>query len=241
MDKFMQSQKTVPLRKKAKVSVADLMRAGAAKKKPFGENDATAMGSLGAKALARIDARIRKEQSALSDDQRSVVDKAKDGGNVFITGNAARPPASVPCRHRPRAPRSADASPRHHVDLPRRRVAATPRLPRGYSVETRRVAAARGYVRGVAAYQWTFRGDESRGDAAAATWIFRGAQTRPRRRYSVGLRRGRVTTWILETSRGDAAAATWIFRGSQTRPRDHVDLPRRRESRRRRGCHVDIP
>ena len=153
MDKFMQSQKTVPLRKKAKVSVADLMRAGAAKKKPFGENDATAMGSLGAKALARIDARIRKEQSALSDDQRSVVDKAKDGGNVFITGNAARPPASVPCRHRPRAPRSADTSPRCHVDLPRRRVS---RRRRGCHVDiqwdTSRGAAARGYVRGVAAY-----------------------------------------------------------------------------------------
>ena len=39
------------------------------------------------------------------------------------------------------------------MDIPRRRVAATPRLRRGYSAEA------------------------SRGDAAAATWIFRGDKT----------------------------------------------------------------
>ena len=54
-----------------------------------------------------------------------------------------------------------------HVDIPWRRVAATPRLPRGYSMET------------------------SRGDAAAATWIFRGGASRRRRGATWTLGRNR--------------------------------------------------
>ena len=76
------------------------------------------------------------------------------------------------------------------VDTPWRRIAATPRLRRGYIVET------------------------GRGDAAAATWIFRGDESRRRRDRDVDIpwrgvpaaprpRRG----YSVETNRGDAAAA----------------------------------
>ena len=58
------------------------------------------------------------------------------------------------------------------VDVPHRgRVAATPRLRHGHSVETGRGGAA--------AATWTLRGDG--GDAASATWTLRGAGSRRRR------------------------------------------------------------
>ena len=77
MDKFTHKMRP-PLKKKAKVSVADLMRRGAEKKRPLGANreETHLMGSLGASQLQRIDARIRKTKAKLSDEQLDVVAKA---------------------------------------------------------------------------------------------------------------------------------------------------------------------
>ena len=77
------------------------------------------------------------------------------------------------------------------VDIPRRRVAATPRPLRGYSVETALDSAA--------AATWTFSGTtpqprrryaaETSRDAAAATWIRRGDESRRRRGHDVDIPR----------------------------------------------------
>ena len=84
MDKFTHKMRP-PLKKKAKVSVADLMRRGAEKKRPLGANreETHLMGSLGASQLQRIDARIRKTKAKLSDEQLDVVAKAR-GGHVVL-------------------------------------------------------------------------------------------------------------------------------------------------------------
>ena len=89
MDKFTHKMRP-PLKKKAKVSVADLMRRGAEKKRPLGSNreETHLMGSLGASQLQRIDARIRKTKAKLSDEQLDVVAKAREGTSCFITGSA---------------------------------------------------------------------------------------------------------------------------------------------------------
>ena len=89
MDKFTHKMRP-PLKKKAKVSVADLMRRGAEKKRPLGANreETHLMGSLGASQLQRIDARIRKTKARLSDEQLDVVAKAREGTSCFITGSA---------------------------------------------------------------------------------------------------------------------------------------------------------
>ena len=89
MDKFTHKMRP-PLKKKAKVSVADLMRRGAEKKRPLGANreETHLMGSLGASQLQRIDARIRKTKAKLSDEQLDVVAKAREGTSCFITGSA---------------------------------------------------------------------------------------------------------------------------------------------------------
>ena len=89
MDKFTHKMRP-PLKKKAKVSVADLMRKGAEKKRPLGANreETHLMGSLGASQLQRIDARIRKTKAKLSDEQLDVVAKAREGTSCFITGSA---------------------------------------------------------------------------------------------------------------------------------------------------------
>ena len=89
MDKFTHKMRP-PLKKKAKVSVADLMRRGAEKKRPLGSNreETHLMGSLGASQLQRIDARIRKTKARLSDEQLDVVAKAREGTSCFITGSA---------------------------------------------------------------------------------------------------------------------------------------------------------
>ena len=97
MDKFTHKMRP-PLKKKAKVSVADLMRRGAEKKRPLGANreETHLMGSLGASQLQRIDARIRKTKAKLSDEQLDVVAKAREGTSCFITGSAVpnrRPPS----------------------------------------------------------------------------------------------------------------------------------------------------
>ena len=86
MDKFTHKMRP-PLKKKAKVSVADLMRRGAEKKRPLGSNreETHLMGSLGASQLQRIDARIRKTKAKLSDEQLDVVAKAREGTSCFIT------------------------------------------------------------------------------------------------------------------------------------------------------------
>ena len=91
MDKFTHKMRP-PLKKKAKVSVADLMRRGAEKKRPLGANreETHLMGSLGASQLQRIDARIRKTKATLSDEQLDVVAKAREGTSCFITGSAVR-------------------------------------------------------------------------------------------------------------------------------------------------------
>ena len=102
MDKFTHKMRP-PLKKKAKVSVADLMRRGAEKKRPLGSNreETHLMGSLGASQLQRIDARIRKTKAKLSDEQLDVVAKAREGTSCFITGSAV--PTGVHLR-RERAP-----------------------------------------------------------------------------------------------------------------------------------------
>ena len=89
MDKFTHKMRP-PLKKKAKISVADLMRRGAEKKRPLGANreETHLMGSLGASQLQRIDARIRKTKARLSDEQLDVVAKAREGTSCFITGSA---------------------------------------------------------------------------------------------------------------------------------------------------------
>ena len=89
MDKFTHKMRP-PLKKKAKISVADLMRRGAEKKRPLGANreETHLMGSLGASQLQRIDARIRKTKAKLSDEQLDVVAKAREGTSCFITGSA---------------------------------------------------------------------------------------------------------------------------------------------------------
>ena len=89
MDKFTHKM-CPPLKKKAKVSVADLMRRGAERKRPLGSNseETHLMGSLGASQLQRIDARIRKTKAKLSDEQLDVVAKAREGTSCFITGSA---------------------------------------------------------------------------------------------------------------------------------------------------------
>ena len=82
----------------------------------------------------------------------------------------------------------------------RRRVAATPRLRRGYFVET------------------------GRGDA---TWIFCGDGSRRRRDVDILWRRVAAATrrgYSVETSRGDAAAATWLFRGDESPRRRDVAI-----------------
>ena len=91
MDKFTHKMRP-PLKKKAKVSVADLMRRGAEKKRPLGSNreETHLMGSLGASQLQRIDARIRKTKAKLSDEQLDVVAKAREGTSCFITGSAVQ-------------------------------------------------------------------------------------------------------------------------------------------------------
>jgi len=137
--------------------------------------------------------------------------------------------------HAPRAVRARDAaaSLRHAADAvrddvppARRRVAATPRLRRGYSVET------------------------SRGDAAVATWIARGDESRRRRGchedspWRPVAAPPRLPRLSVETSRGDAAAATRTFgrdaRGAiQVRPGGRYErtlrTPRRRARALRRG------
>ena len=92
MDKFTHKMRP-PLKKKAKISVADLMRRGAEKKRPLGANreETHLMGSLGASQLQRIDARIRKTKARLSDEQLDVVAKAREGTSCFITGSAVQP------------------------------------------------------------------------------------------------------------------------------------------------------
>ena len=55
-----------------------------------------------------------------------------------------------------------------------------------------RCSVARRRSRGDAAAARMFRGDECRGDAAAATWIFRGGASRRRRGRDVNIPRGRV-------------------------------------------------
>ena len=103
MDKFTHKMRP-PLKKKAKVSVADLMRRGAEKKRPLGANreETHLMGSLGASQLQRIDARIRKTKAKLSDEQLDVVAKAREGTSCFITGSAV--PTGVLSFRRERAP-----------------------------------------------------------------------------------------------------------------------------------------
>lgn len=93
MDRFTGPGKMrLPLKKKAKVSVADLMRRGA---KPLGANsEETVIGSLGASQLKRIDARLRGTKAQLSAEQLDVVAKARAGTSCFITGSAVRAPAS---------------------------------------------------------------------------------------------------------------------------------------------------
>ena len=94
----------------------------------------------------------------------------------------------------------------------RTRVAATPRLGRGHSVETShrrgwdvdvplshtpRQGRGRSVERShAAARTWKFRGDESH--AAAGTWTFRGDESH-----------AAAGTW---TFRGDESPGTWIFR-----------------------------
>ena len=103
MDKFTHKMRP-PLKKKAKISVADLMRRGAEKKRPLGANreETHLMGSLGASQLQRIDARIRKTKAKLSDEQLDVVAKAREGTSCFITGSAV--PNRRPSSKRERAP-----------------------------------------------------------------------------------------------------------------------------------------
>ena len=106
---------------------------------------------------------------------------------------------------------------RGDVDSPRRRVAAAPRLPHGYSAE-------------MAAGTWRFRGDESprlgrgyfveasRGAAAAATRIFRGGASRRGRGRDGG--RSAETSGPRrhekETSRGAPTAARMCHRDRLT-------------------------
>ena len=79
----------------------------------------------------------------------------------------------------------------YDVDIPRRRVAATPLLRRGYSAEVAATPRLRDVAiprksRGDAA-AWIFR----RGDATAATWLFRGGDAAAARRgYSAKPPRG---------------------------------------------------
>ena len=114
---------------------------------------------------------IRKTQDAAAAGPR--------GGPSGLPSARRRADGGAP-RHVPsRRGDSADASRRRRSDvhISRRGVAATPRLLRGYSVQTES-PRRREYFE-----------ERSRGDAAAATWIFRGdgvvaATPRPRRGYS---------------------------------------------------------
>ena len=97
MDKFTHKMRP-PLKKKAKVSVADLYKCrGAEKKRPLGANreETHLMGSLGASQLQRIDARIRKTKAKLSDEQLDVVAKAREGIVVLHHRVRGSKPASI--------------------------------------------------------------------------------------------------------------------------------------------------
>ena len=74
------------------------------------------------------------------------------------------------------------------------RVAATPRVPRGYSVEARRGDAA--------GATWILRGGARRGAAAGATWIFRGGGLLIRPRDRVDARRYKTAP--------ECSAAQWL-------------------------------
>lgn len=94
MDAFVPKRKPFapPTKKKAPVSIADLMRANA-KPAPFAENGASVMGGLGAASLARVAEKLKKVKEPsvpLSEQQREVVECARAGKSVFFTGNAAR-------------------------------------------------------------------------------------------------------------------------------------------------------
>ena len=67
-------------------------------------------------------------------------------------------------------------------------------------------------------------GWEARADPDSGVTYFCRADTPPMNRGDAA---AATRIFRVETSRGDAVAATWIVRGD--------------ESRRRRGCHVDIP
>lgn len=102
MDKFVKPRSAFAptASKKAKVSIADMMRANG-KKQPLGENGSGGvLGSLGSAQLARMDRlkKVEEAKSTLTEEQQSVVDCARDGVSVFFTGNAARFPASVSSR-----------------------------------------------------------------------------------------------------------------------------------------------
>ena len=100
MDRFVKKRPAfAPPKKKAGVSIADMMRANP-KKAPLGENqgDASVMGGLGAASLARVAGKLRKKEEApstLTEEQRQVVECARDGRSVFFTGNAALPRVSA--------------------------------------------------------------------------------------------------------------------------------------------------
>ena len=111
------------------------------------------------------------------------MEKSRRGGSErrIVRGGRTREGGSVTgtCGSGSRLRRGRD------VDTPRRRVAATPRPPRGHSVEA------------------------SRGDAAAATWAFRGDESRRRRGRDADSpwRRGAATPrgHSAEASRGRVA------------------------------------
>ena len=122
MDRFVKKRPAfAPPKKKAGVSIADMMRANP-KKAPLGENqgDASVMGGLGAASLARVAGKLRKKEEApstLTEEQRQVVECARDGRSVFFTGNAALPRVSASAELRHHALPAARCSPRGRARL----------------------------------------------------------------------------------------------------------------------------